>query len=91
MLKIAIRSIVIMLCVLTHGWLNAQEIDLKKPLNLEQCIKIVREKSTDIKNAKLNLAIDELRIKDAQSNYLPQIDVAGRYNFSDRIDFGFDL
>ncbi len=89
MIKIRGWFIVITFCVVTSNWLNAQEIDFSQ-LNLEQCINIALEKSTDIKNAKLNLAIDELQIKDARSNYLPEITVNGRYNFSDRTDFGFE-
>lgn len=76
--------------ILTPGVLIAEEIDLSQPLSLKQCINIALEKSSDIKNAKLNLAIDELQIKDARSNYFPEISVNGRYNFSDKIDFGFE-
>jgi len=90
MIKTTTWLIVIVLCVLTHGRLNAQEIDLSQPLNLEECIKIALEKSTDIKNANLDLALDELRIKDARSNYFPSINVGGRYNFSDKVDIGFE-
>ncbi|HIE25846.1 TPA: TolC family protein [Candidatus Poribacteria bacterium] len=82
--------IIAILGIVSSGWLIAEEINLKRPLNLEQCIAIALEKSSDIKNAKLNLAIDELQIKDARSNYFPEITVNGRYNFSDKIDFGFE-
>ena len=90
MIKTKLFFIVIVMCLLPYGWLNAQEIDLTQPLNLDQCIKIALAKSTDIKNAKLDLAIDELRIKDARSNYFPSLNIGGRYNFSDRVDLGFD-
>jgi len=76
--------------ILPPGLLLAEEINLSQPLNLKQCVNIALEKSSDIKNAKLNLAIDELQIKDAWSNYFPQISVDGRYSFSDKVDFGFE-
>jgi len=76
------------------SWLIAEEIDfeqlLQQPLNLDECIAIALQESSDMKNAQLNLAIDDLQIKDARSNYYPDITVNGRYNFSDRIDFGFE-
>jgi outer membrane protein len=90
MIKIACWLIIATLGIVTPGWLIAEEIDLSQPLNLEQCIAIALSKSSDIKNAKLNLALDELQIKDARSNYFPEISVSGRYSFSDRIDFGFE-
>ncbi len=90
MIKIRGWFMVITFCVVTSNWLNAQEIDLSQPLNLEQCINVALEKSTGIKNAKLDLAIDELQIKDARSNYFPKVTVNGSYNFSDRTDFGFE-
>ena len=90
MIKIACWLIIAILGIVTPAWLIAEEIDLSQPLNLEQCIAIALEKSSDIKNAKLNLALDELQIKDARSNYFPEITVNGRYNFSDKIDFGFE-
>ena len=90
MIKTTTWLLVLGLCLLTHGRLNAQEIDLSQPLNLDQCVKIALEKSTDIKNANLDFALDELRIKDARSNYFPSLNIGGRYNFSDRVDIGFD-
>jgi len=90
-LRLTAIWITIAICgILTPSWLMAEEIDLSQPLNLEQCITVALEKSSDIKNAKLNLAIDELQIKDARSNYFPEITVNGSYNFSDKIDFGFE-
>ena len=90
MIKTVSWLIIAILVVMTPGWLIAEEIDLSQPLNLEQCITVALEKSSDIKNAKLNLALDDLQIKDARSNYYPDITVNGNYNFSDKIDFGFE-
>jgi outer membrane protein TolC len=90
MIKTASWLIIAILGIVTSGWLVAEEIDLSQPLNLEQCITVALQKSSDIKNANLNLAINDLQVKDARSNYYPEITVSGRYNFSDRIDFGFE-
>ena len=67
-----------------------QEIDLSQPLTLEQCIQLAVENSTDMRNARINLAIDGLRVKDARARYYPDIFLDGRYNFSDALDFGFE-
>ncbi|MCE2402597.1 TolC family protein [Candidatus Poribacteria bacterium] len=78
---------VVILCV------NAQEpeeIDLSQPLTLEQCIQMGLEKATSMRNARLSLAIQELRIKNARAGYFPTISSSGRYDFSDRLDFGFE-
>ena len=66
------------------------DIDLSQPLTLEQCIQIGLEKATSMRNARLNLAIQELRVKSARADYFPQIFATGSYDFSDRIDFGFE-
>ena len=66
------------------------EIDLSQPLTLEQCIQIGLEKSTSMRNARLNLAMQELRVKNARAGYFPQIFTNGAYDFSDRVDFGFE-
>ena len=67
-----------------------QEIDLVHPLTLEQCIQLAVENSSDMRNARINLAIDGLRVKDARARYYPDIFVNGRYDFSDAVDFGFE-
>ncbi|RKU35259.1 hypothetical protein C6496_17400, partial [Candidatus Poribacteria bacterium] len=66
------------------------EVDLSQPLTLEQCIQIGLERATSMRNARLNLAIQELRVKNARADYFPQIFATGSYDFSDRIDFGFE-
>ena len=66
------------------------EIDLSQPLTLEQCIQIGLEKSTSMRNARLSLAIQELRVKNARAGYFPQIFTTANYDFSDRLDFGFE-
>ena len=66
------------------------EVDLSQPLTLEQCIQIGLEKSTSMRNARLNLAMQELRVKNARSGYFPQIFANGNYNFSDSLEFGFE-
>ena len=66
------------------------EIDLSQPLTLEQCIQMGLEKATSMRNARLSLAIQELRLKNARAGYFPTITSSGRYDFSDRLDFGFE-
>lgn len=68
----------------------AVEVDLTRPLTLEQCIQVGLEKSTSMRNARLNLAIQELRINSARADYFPRVFSTGAYDFSDRIDFGFE-
>ena len=55
---------------------NAQvpeEIDLSQPLTLEQCIQLGLEKATTMRNARLSLAIQELRLKNSRAGYFPTI------------------
>ena len=66
------------------------EIDLSQPLTLEQCIQVGLERSTSMRNARLNLAMQELRVKNARAGYFPRITSNGNYDFSDRLDFGFE-
>ena len=68
----------------------ATEVDLTQPLTLEQCIQVGLEKSTSMRNARLNLAIQELRVNTARADYFPRIFSTGAYDFSDRVDFGFE-
>ena len=68
----------------------ATEVDLSQPLTLEQCIQIGLERSTSMRNARLNLAMQELRVKNVRARYFPQIFANGNYDFSDRLDFGFE-
>jgi len=85
--------IIIIFLVVTSGHLCAQttnEIDLSKPLTLEQCITVALENATSIKNAQLDLAIEELRRKNVKASYYPEISIGAHYNSSDQIDFGFE-
>ena len=85
---ILILQFVVVLCVGAQEPTN--EVDLSQSLTLEQCIQIGLERSTSMRNARLNLAIQELRVKNARAGYFPQIFSTGNYDFSDRIDFGFE-
>ena len=78
----------IVFCVNAQG--PATEVDLTQPLTLEQCIQFGLEKSTSMRNARLSLAIQELRVKTARADYFPRIFATGAYDFSDRVDFGFE-
>jgi len=69
---------------------NQQKVDLSQPLTLQQCIQLAIENSTNMRNSRIDLAIQDLRVKDAKARYYPDILLNGRYNFSDKIDFGFE-
>ena len=69
---------------------ESQEIDLFQPLTLEQCVQLGLENATSIRNARLSLAIQELRVKNSRAGYFPTVTSSGRYDFNDRIDFGFE-
>ena len=93
MVRWRIQSVLVcalILVSLTAVAQEEQEIDLAQPLTLEQCIQLAIENSTDMRNARINLAIDGLRVKDARARYYPDISLNGRYNFSDALDFGFE-
>ncbi|MFC1717464.1 TolC family protein [Candidatus Poribacteria bacterium] len=66
------------------------EIDVSKPLTLDQCIEIALKQSSNIRIANLNLTSAKLDVDDARANYWPEVDVSAQYRFSDRIDFGWD-
>jgi len=67
----------------------AEVPDLTKPLSLDDCIAIGLRNASSIKTAELDVFLSDLRVKDAQSAYLPRITTQGRYSFDDRVDFGF--
>lgn len=85
---IIILQFAVVLCVGAQE--PAAEVDLSQPLTLEQCIQIGLERSTSMRNARLSLAIQELRVKNARARYFPQVFSNGNYDFSDRLDFGFE-
>lgn len=70
--------------------LSAEELDLAEPLTLPQCIDIALQYSSTIRNAQTSVELNQLSVKDAKAGYLPDISVAGRYQFSDQIDFGWE-
>ncbi len=83
--------VVIQLLFIFNGDAQQQEeIDLSQPLTLEQCIQLGLENATRMRNARLSLAIQELRVKNARAGYFPTISSTGNYNFNDRLDFGFE-
>ena len=86
-LILVIIQCAVLLCVDAQ---EPQEIDLSQPLTLEQCIQLGLERSTSMRNARLSLAIQELRLKNARADYFPIITSSGNYNFNDRLDFGFE-
>jgi outer membrane protein TolC len=66
------------------------DIDLSQPLTLKQCIEIALKNASVMKTAQLDLRLEEMNVRDARSNYFPQIDTSGQYQFSDAVDFGWE-
>ena len=64
--------------------------DLSQPLTIRQCIAIAKKNSSDIKNAQISEQIEELRVKNAQALYYPDLLLNGGYSASKQIDFGFE-
>lgn len=67
-----------------------RQIDFSQKFTLSECISIALERTSIIRNSIRDLKIRDLNVKDAISNYFPDISVRGDYYFSDRVDFGFD-
>ena len=61
-----------------------------QPLTLEQCIQLALKESTDMRNAGIDSAIQELRIKNARALYYPSFFLNGRYLVSDRSNIIFN-
>ncbi|MDP7279326.1 MAG: TolC family protein, partial [Candidatus Poribacteria bacterium] len=62
-----------------------EAVDLSTPLTLEQCLQLALENSTSVKNNQISLAIQNLRIKDAESNFYPNFSLSGNYTLSDQL------
>ncbi len=91
--KIGLTLILVTIQTLTILSVCAQEpeeIDLTQSLTLEQCIQLGLENATSMRNARLSLAIQELRVKNARAGYFPSISSSGQYRFNDQLDFGFE-
>ena len=83
-------TLILVVTVLCVNAQEPEEIDLSQPLTLEQCIELGLEKATSMRNARLSLAIQELRVKNARAGYFPRISSSGQYRFNDQLDFGFE-
>ncbi|MDE0297189.1 MAG: TolC family protein [Candidatus Poribacteria bacterium] len=64
-------------------------VDLSKPLTLDKCIELALEESSDMRNARLDFAIQDLRVKNVRAQFLPQVLLGSQYRISDRVEFGF--
>ena len=62
-----------------------EAVDLSTPLTLEQCLQLALENSTSVKNNQISVAIQNLRIKDAESNFYPNFSLSGNYTLSDQL------
>ena len=69
---------------------DQQADDLSQPLTLEQCIQLALKESTDMRNAGIDSAIQELRIKNVRALYYPELILNGRYLVSDRSSLIFN-
>jgi len=70
--------------------MDRMEVDLSQPLTLRQCIEIAQKNASRIRTAQLNLVLQDMNVKDRISQYFPQIDTSGGYQFSDDVDFGWE-
>ena len=90
---IRLTLFLVIIQVVTILSLSAQEppeVDLSQPLTLEQCIQMGLENATTMRNARLSLAIQELRVKNDRAGYFPTLSSSGQYRFNDQLDFGFE-
>ena len=67
-----------------------EKVDLSQPLTLKQCIEIAQNHASEMRTGQLDLVLEDMNVKDRLSQYLPQIDTNGSYQFSDDIDFGWE-
>ncbi|HGJ67632.1 TPA: TolC family protein [bacterium] len=81
---------IVMLIVLALCSANSEEVDFTQPLTLGQCIGIAIERSPNMKTANLDLISSGLSVKDAKAKYYPSINANAQYQFSNRVDFGFN-
>jgi len=82
----------IFLCLIFQNIFAEEIIDDNENeiLTLPDCISIALDNTSTIRNSEIDLKIRELGVKDAISNYFPDISVRGNYFFSDQVDFGFE-
>ncbi|MBD3184920.1 hypothetical protein GF312_21740 [Candidatus Poribacteria bacterium] len=66
------------------------DIDFSQPLSLRECIDIALKNSTNVKNANLDLTVQEMNVKDALTGYYPMINTSGSYRVTDDVDFGWE-
>ena len=71
--------------LLMPAFAEIEAIDLSASLTLEQCLQLALENSTSVKNNQISLAIQNLRIKDAESNFYPDFSLSGNYTLSDQL------
>ena len=80
----------IALAIVPMGEAQELDIDISKPLSLDQCVKIALQQSPSVKKAELSLEAANLDVKNARASYFPEIDISGQYQFSDAVDFGWE-
>lgn len=81
---------IFVLTVIFCGMAQGEDIDTSKPLSLQRCIQIALERASNIKASDLQLKSAKLDREDARSEYFPSVTIDGQYQFSDRVDLGWD-
>ena len=86
LVKLAILVLIIIFQIDRCIWAQGiMVVDQPQPMTLDQCLQLALKSSTTIKNSQINLALQNLRIKDAQSSFYPNISLGGNYTLSDQI------
>lgn len=70
--------------------LSQESVSNVQKLTLSQCISMAIERSSNVKIAELDIRSASLSVKDAKAAYLPTVTINGQYQFSDKVDFGWD-
>ena len=86
LVKLAILVLIIIFQIDRCIWAEGiMVVDQPQPMTLDQCLQLALKSSTTIKNSQINLALQNLRIKDAQSSFYPNFSLSGNYTLSDQI------
>ena len=60
-------------------------VNQSEPMTLDKCLELALQNSTTIKNSQINIALQNLRIKDARSSFYPNFSLSGNYTLSDQL------
>jgi len=86
LVKLAVLMLIIIFQINRCIWAEGiMVVDRSQPMTLDQCLQMALKSSTAVKNSQINLALQNLRIKDAQSSFYPNFSLSGNYTLSDQI------